>query len=171
MADPQIVLKKGLGKDGDSNIPYIRDHPTNYEWVDRVHQRAYRLVNAEDFERQIWCNTYFRHPPGKPLDFWRWRDTTSFDVWGWGGRGDPIGLLRGNKVWHRLFHDERPPEIWWIIWQGSMWVRNLNNLGQGSFEDAPEGPAGSDWEHLMHIHVTYLDDEHQSLYNQIFRGA
>ena len=31
----RIVLRKGLGKDGDSGVQYIRDFPTHYEWVAR----------------------------------------------------------------------------------------------------------------------------------------
>ena len=88
----RIVLRKGLGKDGDSGVQYIRDFPTHYEWVARVSRRAHQLVNAEDFREKIWVNSYVKHPPAFP------REHLSLDVWGSGGGGDAIGEDLGHRV-------------------------------------------------------------------------
>ncbi len=72
-------------------------------------------------------------------------------MWGFGGRGDPVGTALGQKVFDFLFEDPDPPDIWWVIWNGRMWTR-----AQG-FQDAPAGPPGSDPDHLNHVHVTYMD--------------
>jgi hypothetical protein len=151
-----IVLEKGHGKDGDPNHPYVRAHPTNYQWRQDIERLTHGIVNRDAFERRIWINTYFHHPPGNSDDFWRHRDETSFDVWGFGGRGDPLPKPLGDQVFHVLFSDPNPPDIWWIIWQGRMWSRF-----QGGFIDAPQGPSGSDPGHFLHIHVTYLDLDDQ----------
>jgi hypothetical protein len=41
-------------------------------------------------------------------------------VWGFGGRGDPVGTALGQKVFDFLFEDPDPPDIWWVIWNGRM---------------------------------------------------
>lgn len=144
-----VILQKGLGKDGNSNIWYIQQHPTNYIWAPRVRRVAQRLVNMPEYQGKIWINTYYQHPP-----VWE-RDITSFDIWGWGGRGAPIGTALGNAVFKTFFNNPNPPDIWWTIWNGWMWTR------QGGWELAPPGPADSDPNHWLHIHVTYLDYEDQ----------
>lgn len=146
-----IILKAGLGKDGNPNGVYEKAHPTNYNWRENLELLTDRLVNRPEFYGEIWINTYFQHPPGGAQDTWRHRDGTSFDVWGFGGRGDPIGTELGDRVFDLLFNDPDPPDIWWIIWNGRMWTR-----AQG-FLDAPPGPPGSDPDHVNHIHVTYMD--------------
>lgn len=147
----RIVLKRGLGKDGNEGVQYVRDHPTNYHWQEDIERLTKRLVNDERFRRKIWINTYFHHPPGRPQDDWRWRDHTSFDVWGFGGRGDTLPKEIGERVKRAIFNDPDPPNIWWIIWAGKMWVD-----GEG-WGPAPDGPPDSDPGHHKHIHVTYLD--------------
>ena len=141
-----VVLKTGLGKDGDSSVDYVREHPTNYDWRDDIEELTSRLVNMDEFYEKIWINTYFEHPP-----VWN-RDITSFDVWGFGGRGDPLPVDIGRQVYDAIFDDPNPPDIWWIIYQGNMWTR------AGGDEPSPEGPPDSDPEHQLHIHVTYLDE-------------
>ncbi len=148
--DPErkaVVLKPGLGKDGNSNVAYVRQHPTNYDWRDDVEKLTARLVNMEEFYKKIWINTYKGHPPG-----WN-RDITSFDVWGFGGRGDPLPVEIGEQVRDVMFDDPDPPDIWWIIYRGKMWTRRA-----GAWGASPPGPPDSDPQHNQHIHVTYLDD-------------
>jgi hypothetical protein len=53
-------------------------------------------------------------------------------------------------VWNALFHHPYLPNIFWIIWNGRMWVR-----GSG-WEASPWGPPDSDAGHFQHIHVTYV---------------
>jgi hypothetical protein len=95
-----IVLEKGHGKDDDPNHPYVRAHPTNYNWRDDIEKLTRGTVNRYAFRNRIWINTYHHHPPGGPDDFWRHRDTTSFDVWGFDDRGDPLPKLLGDQVFH-----------------------------------------------------------------------
>jgi hypothetical protein len=151
-----VVLEQGHGKDGNPAFPYVSAHPTNYDWREDIERLTNATVNRASFREQIWINTYHHHPPGGEDDFWRHRDTTSFDVWGFDGRGDPLPKKLGDRVWHVLFNDPAPPDIWWIIWQGSMWSRF-----QGGFVPAPPGPLDSDPGHMNHIHVTYLDQANQ----------
>jgi hypothetical protein len=151
-----VMLEEGHGKDGNPNHPYVREHPTNYDWRQDIELLTHRIVNRESFRGYIWINTYERHPPGGEDDFWRHRDTTSFDVWGFDGRGDPLPKELGDRVYHVLFHEPDPPDIWWIIWQGEIWSR-FQVPQRRPFPDA----GGSDPGHLTHIHVTYLDEVDQ----------
>jgi hypothetical protein len=155
----RIVLRKGLGKDGDSGVQYIRDFPTHYEWVARVSRRAHQLVNAEDFREKIWVNSYVKHPPAFP------REHLSLDVWGSGGRGDPIGEDLGHRVYDRLFNNPHAPDVWWCIWQNRMYVRDPRTFEE-EFRSAPPGPPGSDPKHELHLHVSYFEWEPQAR----FRG-
>jgi predicted chitinase len=141
-----VVLKAGLGKDGNPNVGYVQAHPTNYVWRADLEKLTARLVNMPEFYKEIWINTYFRHPPG-----WN-RDMTSFDVWGFGGRGDPLPPAIGRQVFDVIFNDPDPPEIWWTIYQGRIWKR-----ATGAWQPFSEGPPDSDPRHEDHIHVTYLD--------------
>ncbi len=141
-----VVLRTGLGKDGNPNVGYVREHPTNYVWRDDIEKLTARLVNMDRFYEKIWINTYREHPPVLP------RDTTSFDVWGFGGRGDTLPQGIGREVFDAIFDDPNPPDIWWIIYRGRMWTR------AGGDQASPPGPPDSDPQHNNHIHVTYLDD-------------
>jgi predicted chitinase len=147
--DPErkaVVLKAGLGKDGNPTVTYVREHPTNYIWRASVERLTARLVNMDRFYKKIWINTYKGHPPG-----WN-RDTTSFDVWGFGGRGDTLPPEIGKQVFDVIFEDPNPPNIWWTIYRGQIWKRVT-----GAWEPFSEGPPDSDPRHDNHIHVTYLD--------------
>jgi hypothetical protein len=94
------------------------------------------------------------HPPvyGRKYEF------VSVDFWGGGRshgkyvgyRGKPIGASLGQRVFSAIFHDRYKPNIFWIIWNGRMWVR-----GTG-WEASPWGPPDSDPRHEKHIHVTYV---------------
>ena len=103
---PPVVLERGHGKDGNPAFSqFVRDHPTNYIWRADLERLTARLVNMDPFYRRIWVNTYFIHPAGV---FPR-RDTLSFDVWGFGGRGDPLDVNLGWRVRQLLFNDPNPP--------------------------------------------------------------
>jgi hypothetical protein len=145
VAKPQVVLRKGQGKDGDPNFSwYVKKYPTHYNWRGDIEKLTHRLVNMDPFYKKIWVNTYYLHPPPFP------QPTVSFDVWGFGGRGDSLDVNLGWKVRQMLFKDKKQPNIWWMIWQGKEW---RNGFGERA---APWGPKGSDPDHLTHIHVTYL---------------
>jgi hypothetical protein len=53
-----IKLEKGHGKDGNPNHPYVRAHPTNYNWREDIERLTHRIVNRESFRGRIWINTY-----------------------------------------------------------------------------------------------------------------
>ena len=146
---PRVVLKRGEGKDGNPSFRYVRDHPTNYVWEPRIEKLTKRLVNMDPFHRRIWVNTYFDHPPGVTPR----RDKVSFDVWGFGGRGDPLDVELGWRIRRLLFRLSKKrggPNIAWIIWRGRMWEHGVGP------KPSPPGPRDSDPKHLTHLHVTYL---------------
>jgi len=115
-----------------------------------------RAINRvqKKFPSQTFANTYYMHPPvyGRKYEF------VSVDFWGGGlsngqyvgNRGKPIGAFLGHKVWNAIYQDSYLPNIFWIIWNGRMWVRGL---GWGP---SPWGPPDSDAGHFRHIHVTYV---------------
>jgi hypothetical protein len=131
---------------------YISDHPTHFNFRADV-ARAVNRVQAK-FPSQTFANTYYMHPPvyGRKYEF------VSVDFWGGGRshgkyvgyRGKPIGASLGQRVFSAIFHDRYKPNIFWIIWNGRMWVR-----GTG-WEASPWGPPDSDPRHEKHIHVTYV---------------
>ncbi len=131
---------------------YISDHPTHFNFRADV-ARAVNRVQAK-FPNETFANTYYMHPPvyGRKYEF------VSLDFWGGGlsngryvgYRGKPIGTSLGQRVFNALFNDPFLPNIFWIIWNGRMWVR-----GTG-WEASPWGPPDSDPRHEKHIHVTYV---------------
>jgi hypothetical protein len=131
---------------------YISDHPTHFDFRADV-ARAINRVQAK-FPSQTFANTYFMHPPvwGRKYEF------VSVDFWGGGlsdgryvgYRGKPIGTSLGQQVFNALYNDPNLPNIFWIIWNGRMWVRGT---GWGP---SPWGPADSDAGHFKHVHVTYV---------------
>ncbi len=132
-------------------MSYIDDHPTRFDFRGDV-RKAINRVQAK-FPHETFANTYVEHPPGYRGQY----DLVSVDFWGGGlrngkfagYRGKPIGTERGNKVFHAIWHDKHKPNIFWIIWNGRMWIR-----GKG-WGPAPDGPADSDAGHYNHIHCTY----------------
>ena len=135
---------------------YEEDHPTNFDWREDVEQLVNRI--QAQFPWQTYANTYYWHPPYDPPTITVQYDAVSVDFWGGGiedgvyvgYRGKPIGTDLGNQVWNALSYDEYLPNIFWIIWDGWMWVS-----GSG-WSAAPWGPPDSDAGHYNHIHVTYF---------------
>jgi hypothetical protein len=121
---------------------YVDRHPTRYNWLPkRPDVEAWARYLAENFD--CWVNTYFDHPEGYG------RDADSFDVWGPGGRGDPIDPGLGDRIFRLLFDDPGLPNIEWIIWRAAI---------HGAWNGWAGEPFGTDpfsW-HYDHIHVTYL---------------
>ena len=109
---------------------------------------VYRQFGSDN----IKINTYVQHPGDEGGRFAR--DTTSFDVWGPGGR---MGEARqdfflppklGRQIYDFLFEDPNPPDIDWIIYEREMWTharRRKQPFGFDAFTF-----------HDDHIHVTYL---------------
>ena len=154
-AEPDATLGPGEARAVSRALPYHVLHPTNFNWRADVA----RLVNRiqKKFPWQTYANTYSWHPPYSPPLITVRYDAVSVDFWGGGRsngkyvgyRGKPIGTSLGYKVWKAIFNDRYEPNIFWIIWNGRMWVH-----GRG-WGRAPWGPAGSDAGHYNHIHVTY----------------
>lgn len=133
-------------------MSYLTDHPTNWNWAPFVHARVKRALKAHP---NATANTYWDHPPDTqvprrwPVDYY---SRYSADFWGPGGRGDPINKQVGDRLYDSLFNSPGP-KIDWIIWQGRMWWRPAT--GGHGYQPAPWGPAGSDAQHMEHIHVTF----------------
>lgn len=125
-----------------SSGSYVDMHPTRYYWRSDVASVVRKVYEKFGWDK-IHLNTYVGHPPGYN------RDTTSFDVWGPGGRGDPLDPVLGKRIFTFLFDDPNPPDIDWTIYQGRMWSDG------GGAEPSPAGPPDSDPEHRKHIHETY----------------
>lgn len=140
-------------------MSYEDKHPTHFRWRDDVRARVNRL--QAKWPWKTYVNTYEWHPPYNPPTITRRYDAVSFDVWGGGldakgdrylgYRGKPLPKELGVKIFRHLFYDPDPPDIYWIIWWGRMWVK-----GKG-WGPAPSGPPDSDPEHNFHIHITYMD--------------
>jgi hypothetical protein len=81
-------------------------YPTRYEWRADVEDQIRRIY---DRFPEVETNTYFDHPEGYG------RNVASFDVWGPGGRDDPIDLDLGQRVFDFVFNDPNPPLIEWCI--------------------------------------------------------
>jgi hypothetical protein len=102
-----------------------------------------------EFPATTW-NTYFWHPPySRPYILQRY-DHVSVDVWGRGGRGYALSNTAGRRVLGRMMADPTPPNLWWLIYWGRMWV-----AGEG-WQAAPPGPPDSDPLHFKHLHATFL---------------
>jgi hypothetical protein len=135
-------------------LRYIDVHPTRYQWredVERLIRRVYRRFGSDN----IKINTYVQHPGDEGGRFAR--DTTSFDVWGPGGRqGEAkqdffLPPVLGEQIFDFLFEDPNPPDIDWIIYQRKIRVSSERYIPR---------PFGFDafTFHDDHIHVTYLGD-------------
>lgn len=145
-------------------MSYATDHPTHFNWDERVRRRVTALWRR--YPWQTYVNTYFDHPPDyrRPR---RWPvayyDAKSFDVWGGGGtdeesytgyRGKPLPRELGEEIFDVLFYAQRGPAIDWIIYRGKMWWNPAT--GGPGWTASPPGPPDSDPQHLRHIHVTYI---------------
>jgi len=76
---------------------------------------------------------------------------TSFNVWGPQGPGDPLDFTVGQQVFDTLWLEPNPPNIRWIIWQGTQYGEW--NKWQGE----PFDPGNSSlMAHNDRLHVTYV---------------
>lgn len=110
--------------------------PTHYSWRPDV-QRVVRLIHARF--PQTRCNTYVGHP-------WSGWDGRSLDVWGPGGRGDPISEDLGHRVLRFVFNLEGDPQIRHYIYLNTLWT---------SFGGTSRWASSDHSGNLRHLHVTY----------------
>lgn len=118
---------------------YEERHPIRWTWRADVEAWARYLVNNYD----VSCNTYYDHPEG----YWRTED--SIDVWGPGGRDDPIDYATGQAVFEEVMGDPGKPDIDWIIWQ-----RTIYGAWNG-WNGEPFGDGSTFTNHEDHVHITY----------------
>jgi GH25 family lysozyme M1 (1,4-beta-N-acetylmuramidase) len=126
------------------NSPIYQDrHPTRYEWREDVEEQIRRIYARFP---NVHINTYVDHPESFG------RDRDSFDVWGPGGRNDPIdrriGSDLGQRVFEFVFNDPNPPLIEWCIWRRAMWTR-----ASGIFQPFGVDPFTF---HDDHCHFTFM---------------
>jgi hypothetical protein len=110
--------------------------PTHWRWradVERV------VLHLEATFPRIRCNTYVAHP-------WEGWDGQSIDVWGAGGRGDPLPLETGHKVVREAFNLSWGPFLRHYIYLNTLWT----SFG-GLSTWAPNDHRGK----LRHVHFTY----------------
>jgi hypothetical protein len=122
---------------------FVERHPTRYRWRTHVKpliRKLYREMGGPD---EIHINTYLDHPEGLH------RTLTSFDVWGPGGRGVPIGKAKGQRVFKIAFDDPGLPIIEWAIWQREIFSR------ENDYKPRPFGNNEFDF-HDDHVHFTFL---------------
>ena len=103
-------------------------------------RKVYRRMGGPD---EIHINTYLDHPEGLH------RTLTSFDVWGSGGRGDPICFAKGERVREIVFNDPGLPIIEWAIWRRKIRRRSDGYKPHTFGEDAFTF-------HDDHLHFTFL---------------
>jgi hypothetical protein len=109
--------------------------PTHYRVLPVLKRVADRIVSRVG---GTW-NTYLDHPTGYHLD------DISIDFWGPGGRGDPIGRLRGWRVSRRLIRLNRKGlPICYIRWRHRIWHPRT-----GWYFFNPDGISHDD-----HVHFT-----------------
>jgi hypothetical protein len=110
--------------------------PTHFRWRADVQEVVLKI--HRNFPN-VRCNTYEGHP-------WPGWDGRSIDVWGLGGRGDPIPAHTGHAVKQFLRDLRGAPfirhhiylhELWTSFGGYSTWISNDHSLS------------------LRHLHVTY----------------
>ena len=146
--EPEIEIdfsERSVAEHSAGAGPYVQAHPTHYNFRDDVKKLILKYMNLPRFKGKVWCNTYKGHPPG-----WN-RDTTSFDVWDWKGRGERLDPEFGRDLFEVILDDPNPPLIQWAIYNGRMWLKSRND-----FVASPPGPPASDPRHVDHIHVTFV---------------
>jgi hypothetical protein len=125
------------------NSPWYRErYPDRYNWRPDVEEVARYIVDTYG----VWCNTYHLHPPEVSPS----RERDSLDVWGPGGRGDPLDWDLHETIFWDIFNDGKPPWIEWTISKGWLWS---SAGGWRWWSDDLEDDA--DTFHGKHIHYTF----------------
>lgn len=110
---------------------------THYSWRPDVGGVVAELRRAFP---GVTVNTYVDHPyPG-------W-DGRSLDVWGSGGRGDPLSVGTGLRVLAWLFNKRGAPHIRHWIFMHTIWLASSG---------ATAWPSDDHDSSLRHVHVTYF---------------
>jgi hypothetical protein len=110
--------------------------PTRWRWRPSV-RRVVRHIESN--YSGAACNTYVCHP-------WCGWGRVSVDVWGPGGRGDPIAYDLGWKILADVFNDPSNPPLRHTIYVHQLWT----SFGGYSWW-AKEDHSGR----LRHVHLTF----------------
>ena len=137
------LVPPGFKPKAPSKGNFVERHPTRYRWRKHVKPLIRKVYRKMGGPEEIHINTYLDHPEGLH------RTLTSFDVWGPGGRGDPISFAKGEMVREMVFNDKGLPIIEWAIWQ-----RKIRRRA----DDYKPHPFGDDkfTFHDDHLHFTFL---------------
>lgn len=138
-----LILPRPSSLHDPGSGPYVRAHPTHYNWREDVEQLVIKYLNHPNLKGRIWINTYRDHPPGWGLD------AVSFDVWDWKGRGHALTPELRKLAFDIIFGDPTPPKIRWCISGGGLWSSG------GGWEPWNPPEDGSDAGHWRHGHYTY----------------
>jgi hypothetical protein len=128
---------------------YVLDHPTRYGWLNHIDPLIRHLYREMGGPPGIHVNSYVWHPPYNPPAITRRYDRLSFDVWGGGGRGDPVGFEKGQWAFDLIWNYPGQPYINWVIWRRQIRSRRFD------FVPGPWGSNPLEW-HDDHVHVTFL---------------
>ncbi len=126
---------------------YIKDHPTRYRFAKHLIPLIRYLYREMGGPTEIHIDTYVWHPPYDEPYILRRYDLLSFDVWGGGGRGDPIGFRKGTRVFDLVWDYPGEPYIDWAIWERRLYSRARN------FVPIPWGTNPFTW-HDDHPHFS-----------------
>jgi GH25 family lysozyme M1 (1,4-beta-N-acetylmuramidase) len=120
---------------------YSERHPTRYHFAKHNQPLIRALYRELGGPEEIHINTYLDHPEGYH------RTLDSFDVWGPGGRGDPLPLDVGEEVFKICWEWKGLPDIEWAIYRRRIYSV-LNN-----YRPEPWGKDPFTW-HDDHYHQT-----------------
>lgn len=126
-------------------------HPTRYFWHDDVKEKVVDRIFRQFGIERITINTYVDHPEGWAARLGYDTPRRSLDVWGPGGRGDPINRNLGDRIVRFVFNLPGAPYINWCIWEGRIWV-----ISRGTWIPWDDDGTGM---HFDHPHFTYMRED------------
>lgn len=147
MSEQRPLAPKGFKPKAVKAGNYVDRHPTRYIWRKDI-QALIRRIYEEFGWDNIHITTYVDHPASEFYEEYGGRDTSSFDVWGPLGRGDPLPKALGDKIFNFVYSDPKPPWIDWVIW------RRVIRMREEGFVARPFGEDPFSW-HDDHIHITF----------------
>lgn len=112
---------------------------TRYHWSPEVEAVVKKIKHRWP---AVTVNTYVCHP-------WCGWARLSLDVWGAGGRGDPLPEHRGPEIRHFLMELPGKPMIRHTIWEHQLWT----SWGGYSLWRRDDHTGA-----LRHLHVTYYPE-------------
>jgi GH25 family lysozyme M1 (1,4-beta-N-acetylmuramidase) len=121
---------------------YSERHPTRYRFAEHNQPLIRALYRELGGPEVIHINTYLDHPEGYH------RTLDSFDVWGPGGRGDPLPFDVGEEAFKICWEWKGLPNIEWCIYRRKIYSVRNNYLPE------PFGDGSVFMSHDDHYHQT-----------------